>query len=143
VIDLAVRVHGLAWRRLSAGCRAHGERFYDWTLLETREQTPGEHALQIHRHRATGEIGHLPGLVTHPVTMAEICGRRRVLERRGGLPDRQLTALSEHQVRLWTSWQRWTLLAMLARAFLTVITAQQARAVTDQPTGFLLALIPR
>jgi len=28
-----------------------------------------------------------------------------------------LTGLDQHQVRRWTSWQRWTTLAMLAHAF--------------------------
>jgi len=31
-----------------------------------------------------------------------------------------LTGLDEHQVRRWASWYRWTTLAMLATAFLTV-----------------------
>jgi hypothetical protein len=34
-------------------------------------------------------------------------------------PDR----LDQHQVRRWTSWHRWTTLAMLADAFLAVTTA--------------------
>ncbi len=34
-------------------------------------------------------------------------------------------ARDEHQVRTWTSWRRWTLLAMLAHAFLTVLAATQ------------------
>jgi hypothetical protein len=33
--------------------------------------------------------------------------------------------LDEHQVRRWTSWQRWTLLAMTARALLVVIAASE------------------
>jgi hypothetical protein len=36
-----------------------------------------------------------------------------------------LAALDQHQVRSWTSWTRWTILAMLAHAFLSVITAAQ------------------
>jgi hypothetical protein len=31
-----------------------------------------------------------------------------------------LTGLDEHQVRRWMSWHRWTILAMLAHAFLAV-----------------------
>jgi hypothetical protein len=33
---------------------------------------------------------------------------------------RALAALDGHQVRHWTSWYRWTILAMLALAFLTI-----------------------
>ena len=36
-----------------------------------------------------------------------------------------LAGLDEHQVRRWISWQRWTLLAMLAHALLAVIAAHE------------------
>jgi hypothetical protein len=42
--------------------------------------------------------------------------------------------LDEHQVRSWTSWHRWTILALLACAFLAVLAAAQpgGRAHDDQ-----------
>jgi hypothetical protein len=39
--------------------------------------------------------------------------------------SKELAALDQHQVRTWTSWMRWTILAMLAHAFLSVMTATQ------------------
>jgi hypothetical protein len=36
-----------------------------------------------------------------------------------------LAGLDEHQVRRWTSWRRWTVLAMLAHALLAVIAAHE------------------
>jgi hypothetical protein len=49
------------------------------------------------------------------------------LENRGILPIRQGTRRpDEHQLRRWTSWQRWTILAILAHAFLSVMTATQS-----------------
>jgi hypothetical protein len=30
---------------------------------------------------------------------------------------RELAALDEHQIRSWTSWHRWTILALLVHAF--------------------------
>ena len=36
-----------------------------------------------------------------------------------------LTGLDEHQARRWASWHRWTLLAILAHAFLTVLAINQ------------------
>ena len=36
-----------------------------------------------------------------------------------------LAALDQHQVRTWTSWHRWTILAMLAHAFLAVTAATE------------------
>jgi len=41
-----------------------------------------------------------------------------------------LAGLDEHQVRRWTSWRRWTLLAMVAHALLAVIAANEH---PDQP----------
>jgi hypothetical protein len=38
---------------------------------------------------------------------------------------KELAALDEHQVRSWTSWHRWTILALLAHAFLSVLAATQ------------------
>jgi hypothetical protein len=43
----------------------------------------------------------------------------------------------QHQVRRWTSWHRWTVLAMLAHAFLSVTTATQP---TDDPHSDLIPL---
>ena len=39
---------------------------------------------------------------------------------------KELAALDEHQVRSWTSWHRWTILALLAHAFLSVLASQAA-----------------
>jgi hypothetical protein len=38
--------------------------------------------------------------------------------------------MDEHQVRGWTSWLRWTLLAMIAHALLAVLAADEH---TDRP----------
>ena len=46
-----------------------------------------------------------------------------------------LAGLDEHQVRRWASWYRWTTLAMLALAFLTIAAAgehQRGGAPDDQ-----------
>ncbi|MQA86697.1 MAG: hypothetical protein GEV03_19205 [Streptosporangiales bacterium] len=75
----------------------------------------------------------LPLLLTPPGTAGRADPRRRTpLDRGGELPSRQqLTGLDQHQVRRWASWHRWTLLAMLAHAFLAVLAAtERAR----QPT---------
>jgi hypothetical protein len=53
----------------------------------------------------------------------------------GFAAGKELAALDEHQVRSWTSWHRWTILALLACAFLAVLAASQpdpGRAHDDQ-----------
>ena len=51
-----------------------------------------------------------------------------------------LTGLDQHQVRRWRSRHRWTLLAMLAHAFLTVLAIDQR---TTEPTPDGLITITR
>lgn len=40
-IDLAVRLPGRSWQRMSAGRDAKGERWYDWALIETADLAAG------------------------------------------------------------------------------------------------------
>jgi SRSO17 transposase len=126
-IDLAVRLPTYAWRRISAGRGARGERFYDWALVDLKHTRPGSHGLLIRRNRTTGELAFYRVWSPRPVTVTEIV---RVAGTRWNVEEdfqtgKELAALDEHQVRRWTSWQRWTVLAMLAHTFLTVITARQ------------------
>jgi hypothetical protein len=44
--------------------------------------------------------------------------------------------VDQHQVRRWRSWYRWTTLAMVALAFLTVLAATQ-RARHPTPAGLI------
>jgi len=163
-IDLAVRLPRSAWRRLSAGKGAHGERFYDWALVDVREPSTGStgpastgdapngHLLLIRRHQGTGELAFYRVWSPRPVPLAELV---RVAGTRWNVEEdfqtgKELTGLDEHQVRRWTSWHRWTVLVMLAHAFLTVITATQKPAPANQadhheagePLPVLPALIP-
>jgi hypothetical protein len=53
-----------------------------------------------------------------------VAGSRWTIEE-GFAAGEELAGLDDHQVRCWTSWHRWTILAMLAHAFLSVLTASQ------------------
>jgi len=44
--------------------------------------------------------------------------------------------MDEHQVRRWTSWRRWTLIAMAAHALLAVIAATE-RTKDPTPAGLI------
>src|SRR5215467_14226056 len=88
----------------------------------------GLHWLLIRRSRADGEYAfyraHAPG----PVPLAQlvrVAGSRWKVED-GFAGGKELAALDEHQVRCWTSWHRWTILALLACAFLSVLASQAA-----------------
>jgi SRSO17 transposase len=152
-IDLAVRLPAHAWQRLSAGAGAKGPRLYDWALVEATD--PALRGLQdadaarlsgllIRRSITDGEYAFYRIHSPRPVPLADLVAvagiRWKIEESFAG--SKELAALDQHQVRSWTSWHRWTVLAMLAHAFLSVLTARQAEpALTnDEHTQPLIPL---
>ena len=94
-----------------------------WLLIR-RRISDGEYAF----YRA-----HAPSQAPLP-QLVRIAGSRWRIED-GFAAGKELAALDEHQVRSWTSWHRWTILALLAHAFLSVLAATQpacGHAVDDQ-----------
>ena len=154
-IDLAVRLPKNSWQRLSAGIGAKGPRWYDWALVEATDaavtEGTGPNWLLIRRRISDGEYAFYRAHAPRPVPLTElvrVAGIRWKIEESfaGG---KELTALDEHQVRGWTSWRRWTVLAMLAHAFLSVLTTSQpilqppaatGAPVTDQSLAGLIPL---
>jgi len=136
-IDLAVCLPGAAWQRMSAGDGAKGPRLYYWAYIETvdpalPDDAQGANWLLIRRPLRTAPgakagyafyRAHAPGPVPLRTLVAVAGTRWKVEESFAG--GKELTALDQHQVRSWTSWMRWTVLAMLAHAFLSVMTAAQ------------------
>ena len=116
---------------MPAGPGAKGPRWYDWALVEAADpavtEDGGPHWLLIRRSISDGEYAfyraHAPG----PVPLAQlvkVAGSRWKVED-GFAGGKELAALDEHQVRSWNSWHRWTILALLAHAFLAVLAATQ------------------
>jgi SRSO17 transposase len=136
-IDLAVCMPASAWQQMSAGDGAKGPRLYDWAFTQTSdpalpEDGQGANWLLVRRSLparpgAKAQYAfyraHAPGLVPLHV-LVQVAGTRWKVEE-GFAGAKELTALDQHQVRSWTSWTRWTILAMLAHAFLSVMTATQ------------------
>jgi hypothetical protein len=56
--------------------------------------------------------------------LAKVAGTRWTTEE-NFQAGKGLTGLDEHQVRRWASWYRWTTLAMLALAFLSIAAATE------------------
>ncbi len=126
-----------AWQRLSAGDGAKGHRFYDWAQVEIDSPTSsaGHRSLLIRRNRRTGELGFYRCYSAGPAPLSalvRVAGRRWTVEETFQ-SAKGLTGLNEHQVRRWTSWHRWTTLAMLAHAFLVVTAAIERTTVTTPP----------
>jgi SRSO17 transposase len=138
--ELATRLPKHVWQRLSAGTGAKGHRFYDWALIDIDPgaEIAGHRWLLIRRNRRTKELAfyrcYAPTLVALPVLVRVAGTRWRVEE--SFQTGKGLTGLDQHQVRRWDSWHRWTVLAMLAHAFLTAVAATE-RARRAPSTGWI------
>jgi SRSO17 transposase len=139
VDELAAALPGSGWQRYTCGSGSKGPRYYDWawiTLLPEHDADGGEHHLLIRRTPGTGELAYLRCYSPHQVplsTLVRVAGQRWRIEE-SFQSAKGLVGLDQHQVRRWTSWHRWTTLAMLAHAFLAVATAlerQHAPTPTD------------
>ena len=117
-----------AWQKHSAGAGSHGHRYYSWawiTLAPEDSADTGYHYLLLRRNDKTGELAYLRCYAPRPATLhalVTVAGQRWRIEE-SFQAAKGLTGLDQHQVRRWTSWHRWTTLAMLAHAFLAVATA--------------------
>ena len=124
-----------AWQQLAAGSGAKGERFYDWAWITLAiGADSGCWWLLVRRNQSTGELAFYRRYSPQIVPLRElvrVAGRRWTIEE-SFQTGKGLAGLDEHQVRRWTSWQRWTLLAMLAHALLVVIAANER---PDRPTS--------
>jgi SRSO17 transposase len=129
------------WQQLSAGRGSKGERNYDWLwcdLVAEDADDSGHHWLLVRRNRSTGELAYLRCYNPRRVplrALIRVAGQRWRIEE-GFQSVKGLTGLDQHQVRKWTSWNRWTTLAMLAHAFLAVATAIE-RAHAPAPTSMI------
>ena len=124
---LAARLPTGAWQRHSAGKGAKGHRRYDWAWVGIEPASPGHRWLLIRRNTKTGELAFYRCYSPRRVplaTLVKVAGRRWRIEE-AFQTGKGLCGLDEHQVRRWRSWYRWVTLAMLAHAFLTVLTATE------------------
>ena len=148
VDELATLIPPSGWQRASAGRGSKGERLYAWAWVAigpepvtgqvTDDQVTGQHHLLIRRNQSTGELAYHRCYTPHPVplmTLVAVAGQRWRIEE-SFQTGKGLTGLDQHQVRRWTSWHRWTTLAMLAHAFLVVTTADE-RDHTPTPRGLI------
>jgi len=142
---LAATIPASGWQIRSAGQGSKGERLYAWAYTSLNDTTtggdgktePGHHRwLLIRRNPHTGELAYFLCHATTAVwlaTLVRVAGTRWRVEE-NFQAGKGCAGLDEHQVRTWTSWHRWTTLAMLAHAFLAV-TAARARQETTTPTS--------
>ncbi|CAN5393866.1 IS701 family transposase [soil metagenome] len=143
VDQMAAGLPKRAWQRLSAGAGAKGPRMYSWAWIDTTEAPEtGSCSVLVRRNDTTGELAYYRCYSPTPVTLGEVvrvAGQRWTVEE-SFQTSKGLTGLDQHQVRTWTSWHRWSILVMLAHAFLAVQTATQRDTELANPTLIRLSI---
>ncbi|BEL05690.1 IS701 family transposase [Actinoplanes sichuanensis] len=127
---LAENLPATAWTRRSAGDGSKGPRFYDWAWLadvgaDGDPDDDGRHSLLIRRNTTTGELAFYRCWAPGPATLAQfvrVAGVRWIVEESFQAGKGQV-GLDQHQVRRWTSWHRFTTLALAALAVLAICAA--------------------
>ncbi|MGI5185082.1 hypothetical protein ACQEVZ_53410 [Dactylosporangium sp. CA-152071] len=85
----------------------------------------GRHSLLIRRNNTTGELAFYRCWAPRPVTLAQlvrVASVRWIVEESFQAGKGQV-GLDQHQVRRWTSWHRFTTLALAALAILEICAA--------------------
>jgi SRSO17 transposase len=138
VDELVAAAPGFGWQRLSAGLGSKGPRLYSWLLADITSALPGYEWIMVRRNDKTNELAYYRCWSPHPVplrTLVWVAGRRWTIEESFQAAKGQ-AGLDEHQVRTWPSWHRWTILSMLAMAFLAVTCASE-RTRTSTPKNLI------
>ncbi len=123
VDTVAARLPSTAWQRHSAGAGAKGPRDYDWAWVVIGAKA--NRWLLIRRNRGTGELAFYLCWSPVPVplaTLVRVAGSRWAVEECFQNAKTHI-GLDHYQVRGWTPWHRFTVLAMLALAILAACAA--------------------
>lgn len=137
--ELAARLPAQAWKKLSAGPGAKGERLYQWARAAIRPlENEDSYWLLVRRNLTDPEdlayyLCHGPQR-TPLGELVRAAGARWAIEETFQTAKGQV-GLDQYQVRHYDSWYRHITLAMLAHAFLTVTTADAGakRGLAGQP----------
>lgn len=131
VEQLASTVPAQGWITLSAGDGAKGPRLYDWARLPLLSwQMAGERWLLLRRSRSDGKLAYYVCYVppdTDLQTMVRVAGTRWTVEECFEAAKGEV-GLDQYEVRSWHGWYRHITLAMIAHAYLTVLSADAAPA---------------
>ena len=134
VKTLLGRVPANAWSQRSCGAGCKGHRWYEWAWIATTSPT---HWVLVRRNPAdhtkvTFFYCHAPHGATL-ATLVRIAGRRWPVET-CFQAAKSILGIDAHQVRLWHSWHRHTVLTLLAAAILAVATAAPTAQTATDPS---------
>jgi SRSO17 transposase len=148
--EIADNLDPSAWRRLSAGAGAKGERLFDWVYLELADLEAAEYnetlaglwtrGLLIRRTIADGALAFFATWCpagTGMETLVTVEGRRWAIEDGFETAKNEL-GLDHNETRSWHGWHRHVSLVMLAFAMLAAI---RRKANTSAPPKSSLTMI--
>jgi SRSO17 transposase len=130
--EVAAMLPKRPWQTRSAGPGAKGHRDYDWAWIRLADRR----WLLIRHNSTTGELAYYRCWSPNPVplsTVVRVAGSRWAIEELFQTGKGQV-GLDHYQVRTWKSWHRFITLALLALAFLTIVTASQHHPATTSHT---------
>jgi len=126
-----------AWKRLSAGPGAKGERLYDWAfaplwrLQLTAEERRWGHYLLVRRglndkHELAYYVVYAPRAKARLATLARVAGRRWEIEI-GFEATKGECGLDQYEVRRWQGWYRHITLSLMAHAVLVALRVKEKK----------------
>jgi len=127
----AAEIPAQAWRRLSCGAGAKGEREYDWAFVSWPHHEQETHARGWLVRRSLADPTELAFYYTYApretplAKLVAVAGCRWAIEE-GFEQAKQETGLDEYEVRSWIGWHRHVTLSLLAHATLAAIRARAA-----------------
>jgi SRSO17 transposase len=129
--DLVTAVPRQAWKRISAGAGAHGQRFYDWARIAIRPVWEDGLGHWVLARRSISDLTEIACYVCYgPVTsrlkdLVRTAGARWQVEECFQIAKGEC-GLDHYQVRLYRVWYRHITLAMAALAYLTATRVTEA-----------------
>jgi SRSO17 transposase len=128
--QLVAGVPAEQWVACSAGQGAKGRRLYDWARVELATPATAGMArwLLVRRSRRDGELAFYACYApaeTSMVGLVRVAGTRWAVEE-GFQQAKAEVGLDHYEVRRWPGWYRHITLALLAHAFLVVVTRTTA-----------------
>jgi SRSO17 transposase len=136
VDEIANKLPKRAWKRLSAGQGAKGERLYDWALVRWAEHEGWQHTLLVRRSlEAEPEYAFYFTYARKEKsalkTLVAVAGRRWAVEIAFQMAKGEC-GLDHYEVRHWQGWYRHITLAMLTLVVLTVLRAREKKTFHQQ-----------
>ncbi|MHA6765427.1 IS701 family transposase [Streptacidiphilus sp. PAMC 29251] len=121
-----------AWKRLSGGRGAHGERIYDWARVAVRETWENGFGHWVLTRRSVSDPSELAYYVCYGPVATRLKDLVKVAAARWAVEECFQTAkgecgLDHYQVRLYRAWYRHITLSMAALAYLTAVRAEEAQ----------------